>query len=190
VKYGGDPKKSTITNLKPFINEAAKTVRSNTGELRLDYGKGLSTVNTPRAQGASGFLKKFSSIKLTDVTLRSTNEYSTLSVVSMDGKPIKQSGKLLVQVGTIVRPTGWQDKEATFTDDAKKTVQGRQIVAVGSAPWQIANVDATVAVNNASLKTATLLDANGMKVRTLPATRQGAIFSVKLPPNTMYVVLQ
>jgi hypothetical protein len=190
VKYGGDPAKSTVANLKPFINEAAKTIRSNTGEITLNYGSGLCTVNTPRAQGATGFMQKFPSIKLTDVTLRSSNEYATLNVVSMDKLPIGQSRKLLVQVGTIVRPTGWQDKDATFEDDSKKPVQGKQIVAVGGTPFQIANVDATVAVTNPLLKTATLLDINGVAVGIAPATRAGANFTVKLPPNAMYVVLQ
>jgi hypothetical protein len=190
VKYGGDPAKSTVANLKPFINEAAKTIRSNTGEITLNYGSGLCTVNTPRAQGATGFMQKFPSIKLTDVTLRSSNEYATLNVVSMDRLPIRQSRRLLVQVGTVVRPTGWQDKDATFEDDSKKPVQGKQIVSVGKTPFQITNADATVAVTNPLLKTATLLDVNGMAVGTVPATRAGANFTVKLPPNAMYVVLQ
>ncbi len=190
VKYGGDPKKSTVTDMKPFINNAAKTVRSNTGELNLNFGKGLFTLDTPRAQGASGFVKKFPLIKLKDVTLQSGNEYSTISVVSMVGKTIRSSGKLLVQIGTVVRQTGWQDKAATFLDDNKNSVQGRQVVATGNAPWQVVNTDATVVVSNATLKTATLLDINGMKVRAVPATRSGANFSVKLPANAIYVVLQ
>jgi hypothetical protein len=148
VKYDGDPKKTTVANLKPFINETAKTIRSNTGQINLDHGNGLCTVNTPRVQGATGFMQKFPSVKLSDVTLRSTNEYSTISVVSMDAKPIRQSRKLLVQVGTIVRPTGWQEEDATFEDDSKKPVQGKKIVAVGKTPFQVTNVDATVAVNN------------------------------------------
>jgi hypothetical protein len=31
VKYGGDPTKTRVADLKPFINESAKTIRSNTG---------------------------------------------------------------------------------------------------------------------------------------------------------------
>lgn len=190
VKYSGDPKKTSVANLKPFINEATKTVRSNTGEINLDYGNGLCTVDTPRAQGATGFLEKFPSVKLADVTLRSTNEYATLNVVSMDNLPIRQSRKLLVQVGTVVRPTGWQDQDAAFEGSDKKPVRGKQIVAVGKTPFQITNVDATVAVNNSLLKSATLLDINGMAAGTIPVTRKGANFSVNLPANAMYVVLQ
>ncbi|HEX8832994.1 MAG TPA: hypothetical protein VF719_02275, partial [Abditibacteriaceae bacterium] len=190
VKYSGDPKKTTVANLKPFINETTKTIRSNTREINLDYGNGLCTVNTPRAQGATGFMAKFPRVQLADVTLRSTNEYATLNVVSMDNLPIRQSRKLLVQVGTIVRPTGWEDKDATFEGDDKKPVQGKQIVAIGKTPFQITNIDATVSVSNSLLKSATLLDINGMAAGTIPATRNGANFSVNLPADAMYVVLQ
>jgi hypothetical protein len=190
VKYGGDPQKSKVANLKPFIDEAGKTIRSNTGELWLDYGKGLFTLDTPRAQGATGFMKDSPRVKLRDIALSSANEYATLSVVSMDGKPIRQSRKLLVQAGTTVRTTGWQDADATFLGDDKKEVRGKRIVDVGRPPFQIKNLDATLVVTNPSLKTATLLDANGMKVRTLPVTRKGADLTVRLPANTLYVVLQ
>jgi hypothetical protein len=108
----------------------------------------------------------------------------------MDARPIRQSRNLLVQIGTIVRPTGWQEKDATFENDSKKPVQGKQIVSRGGTPFQVTNVDATVVVNNPLLKTATLLDINGMAVGTVPATRAGANLTVQLPPNAMYVVLQ
>ncbi|HZH11474.1 MAG TPA: hypothetical protein VEZ24_14020, partial [Microvirga sp.] len=117
-------------------------------------------------------------------------EYATLNVVSMDNLPIRQSRKLLVQVGTIVRPTGWEEKDATFEGDDKQPVQGKEIVARGTTPFQITNLDATVEVNNSLLKTATLLDANGMAAGTVPVTRAGGAFTVKLPPNAMYVMLQ
>jgi len=190
VKYGGDPAKNTVTDLTPFIDPAAQTIRSITGEISLDYGQGLCTLDTPKAQGATGFLKKFPSIKLSDITLSSSNEYATVSVVSMDGKPIRQSAKLLVQVGTTVRTTGWQDEDATFQDDSKTEIRGKRIVSVGAPPWQVTNVTATLVVNNPSLKTATLLDANGMAQRTVPVTRKGDALSVELPAETLYLVLQ
>jgi hypothetical protein len=165
VKYGGDAKKSIIANLKPFINESAKTIRSNTGEINLDYGNGLCTGQYHRVLRARRVSwQKFPSVKLSDVTLRSTNEYSTLSVVSMDKLPIRQSRKLLVQVGpSCPRPVG-RKKTATFEDDSKKPVQGKQIVADRQNALSNHNVDATVAVNNPSLNSATLLDINGMAV--------------------------
>ena len=53
-------------------------------------------------------------------------------VVSLDDKPLARSGRVLVQVGTRARPTGWADHEATFTaDGGKQTIHGRQIDSTG-----------------------------------------------------------
>ncbi|MGA2500128.1 MAG: hypothetical protein ABSH20_20510 [Tepidisphaeraceae bacterium] len=57
VKYGGDPAKNTTIDLAKHIDETSKAVRSVTGELEMDYGRGLCTLSAPKAQGATGFLK-------------------------------------------------------------------------------------------------------------------------------------
>ena len=92
VKYGGDPARSTAIDLTKYIDSDNKMVRSNTGEIEMDYGRGLCTLNAPKAQGATGFLKKAGAVKLADVTIASGNDYATVLVVSMDGKPLKASG--------------------------------------------------------------------------------------------------
>jgi hypothetical protein len=97
-----------------------------------------------------------------------------------------------VQVGTYARPTGWQSKPAEFKgDDGKQTFQGYEIVKTGESPWQVANTDMTVTINNAHLQKATLLDTAGYPVRTIQGiTSTGGRFSIKLPPNAMYVILE
>jgi hypothetical protein len=71
-------------------------------------------------------------VTLPDVTLRCTNDYASIAVVSLDNQPIKSSGKLLVQVGTVARPTGWQDKDATWSSgDGKTTTSGKEVVSTG-----------------------------------------------------------
>src|SRR5262245_781206 len=128
VKYGGDPAKTVVADLTRYIDRERKTVRSNTGEVRLDHGVGLCTIDAPKAQGASGFLKKAGgAVKLTDVALRSGNDYATVYVVALDDQPLRTSTKLLVQTGTTARLTGWQAKEAEFKADAKTTMKGFEI---------------------------------------------------------------
>ena len=114
VTYNGDAAQSRVAaDLPKFLDTAQQTVRSNTGELRLNYGKGIGIVNAPRAQAAMGFLSAANGpIALGDVTITSGNEYATVAVVSLDGAPLKTAKKILVQVGTIARPTGWQDKRS------------------------------------------------------------------------------
>ncbi|MBV9467673.1 MAG: hypothetical protein JOZ57_00330, partial [Abitibacteriaceae bacterium] len=160
VKIGGDPAKSSVLNLAPYINNQNKTVKSVTGEITLNQGTGFCTLNAPKAQGATGFLSKAGPIQLSDVTLQSGNDYATVSVVALDNLPLRNSQKVLVQVGTIARPTGWQEKDATWkSQDGKQTFVGKEVVATGQNPWQIVNTDATLTVRNTGLKTATLLDA-------------------------------
>jgi hypothetical protein len=191
VKYGGDAKNNQVVDVSKSIDDKKKTVRSITGELNFNHAAGLCTLNAPKAQGATGFLKKSGTIKLRDVTIQSRNEYSTITVVGMDNQPLSVSRKILVQVGTTQRPTGWQDKDATFNSpDGKETYVGKQIVNVGSAPWQIVETDATLSIRNSALKTATVVDANGMAAGTLAGKRNGGAFTVTLPRNALYVVLQ
>jgi hypothetical protein len=47
--YGGDPTKNYVhPKLNTLIDRKKQTVRSVTGELMLDYGKGISLLNAPK----------------------------------------------------------------------------------------------------------------------------------------------
>ena len=190
VKYGGDPNKTTTADLAKYHDRETKVVRSATDEIRLDYGTGLCTVNAPKAQGACGFLGKAGEVKLGDISIRSTNEYATVIVASMDEKPLTTSRKILVQTGTSARLTGWKSKEAEFQGDGGKTVKGYEIVATGLPPWRIANTEVTLVVNNAALTTATLLDTAGYAVKKIDGAMKDGRFTVTLPAEALYVVLE
>jgi hypothetical protein len=186
VKYGGDPAKSTVAaDLGKYIDEGKKTIRSITGELEMDYGNGVCTLNAPKAQGVTGFLKKAGTFKLADVTIASGNEYATVLVVSMDQRPLKTSARVLVQVGTIQRPTGWRTTPVKVGKD-----DGEQIVSFGKAPWQIVKGDVTVTIRNPAIKTAIVLDANGMSAGKMPLEAAPGGKTLKFPPDAMYVVLE
>ncbi len=189
VKYEGSPANDRVIDLKPYVDEKDKIVRGVTGQTQLDYGRGVYRVDAPKAQAASGFLKGAGRIDLADVSITCGNDYATIVVVPLDDKPIAQSGKLLVQVGTVCRPTGWQVKPASFKAD-DKTIDGYEIVRVGTGPWQIVNTNATITVHNAGLSKATVLDVNGNAVGQAPAHAAGGALDVTLPPDSMYVVLQ
>lgn len=96
--------------LKGCIDRAGKTVRSVTGELLLNWGGQLLTVDTPCAQGAVGLTGKAGRIVLRDVEIESHNDLSSLLVVSMNGKPLAQSGKILIQAVTPSHLSGWKVK--------------------------------------------------------------------------------
>ncbi len=189
VTYGGDPAKSTVIDLAKYVDAKAKTVRSDTGEMTWDYGNGFCTMDAPKAQGATGFFAKVGgAAKLSAVDIACQNDYATVMVVAMDDQPLAGSGKILVQVGTRERTTGWQTKPATIKA-GNREFQGEQVVALGAPPWLIENAQVHVVLRNAQVKTATALDPNGMPVKDLALERTAAGVSLAFPPDALYVVL-
>jgi hypothetical protein len=193
VKYEGDPAKSTVVDLKKYIDPARKVIKSDTDEITMDTNVGLCTINAPKAQGATGFLGKAGEIKLGAVSIAAKNTYGTVMVMPLDDKDLAQSGKVFVQITTRCRPYGWQTVLAKFQSDDKKTnFEGEQIVDTGAAPWNVENTDMTITVRNAALKTATWVDINGyaVKDKAVKAEAQGGALVVTPPADAMYLVLQ
>jgi hypothetical protein len=185
VKYGGDPAKSRAIDLGPFIQEDKKLVRSITGQLLLDYGRGLCKLDAPKAQGVTGFLNKATTIRCGDVEIQSGNDYATVLVVAMDDRPLAESAKILVQVGTSERPLGWKTRPARVGGRA-----GEEVLSYGRAPWMIVNGDVTLRFKNTLVTKAHVLDANGMAVKDLPLTAAAGQKTLKFPPDALYVVLE
>ena len=189
VVYGSDPAKTMVADPSRFIDHERKVVRSNTGQIAWDFGRGLCTLDAPRAQGATGFLSSVGPIKLSDVTIRSENVYATVFVVALDDKPLAQSGRVLVQVGTRARPTGWSDHPVTFQTNKHETIRGREIDSTGTMPWVVQVTMATIEVQNSNLTAATLLDINGNAKTALAVQRNQGTIAIELPRDAMYVVL-
>lgn len=189
VQYGGDPSRSTVVDLSRYIDSQKKTVRSITGQITTDLSRGLYRVDAPKAQGVAGFLGKAGPQKLTDVAIDCANTYASIVVVPLDDKPIATSGRLLVQVGTVSRPTGW--KERPMQVPARSgPAEGARIIEVGKPPWQIENTRARLVIHNPRLAKASLLDANGMRLSDVPIAVHGNGITVNLPSNAIYICLE
>jgi hypothetical protein len=189
VKYGGDPAKSTTIDLASYIDAEKKHIRSVTGEIESDLARGIYRVNTPKAQAVLGMLKNAGAQKLADVTIVSSNEYASVTVVSLDDKPIATSGRLLVQIGTACWPTGWKEKPTRISTN-EGPVEGSQIVEAGRPPWQIEKMHGALGVQNASITKATALDPNGVPVSDIPIWKGNGEIRIKLPSNALYVCLE
>ncbi|MGB2821717.1 MAG: hypothetical protein WBF17_12095 [Phycisphaerae bacterium] len=146
-----DPKATPVaTDLSKYIDRDKKTITSSTGELRWDYGAGVVGVNTPRSQAAAGFLAKAGPLKLADVTIECANEYAAIIVTSLDDLPLSRSRRILIQAMTEDRPYGFR-------------APGGRIASMGSAPFGIKRIDASVTLKlagGAKCKV-TALDENG-----------------------------
>jgi len=177
-RVSDQPGLSEVKDLSPYVDRQKKVVRSATGQLIWDYGAALVTFDTPCAQGATGFLKKGGAIRLGDVTIRSANEYGSVAVVSMDGKPLKTSSRLLIQVMTEDANYGW----TTSGGDVKR------IESLGGPPIVVRKVAGSISLHRADSGTLRVaaLDFNGRRKRTLP----GSARRVDLLEDYLYYVIE
>jgi hypothetical protein len=168
--------------LGEYIDDDAKTVKSLTGELSWDYGVGLTRVSTPRAQGACGFLKAAGPVDLGQVTVRSANEYGTVLVVSLDGKPLTDSARILVQAGTWDQPYGFKTRPAG---------EYERIVELGGYPLNVRKISASVVLKGVKGKTAVVLDENGYRTERRARTEAGpGGLVVHLPEDALYTIVE
>ena len=188
VAFEKDPSKSL--NILSEKQVRPGYILSNTGELVLNSTLGFSTINTPMVQAVAAHFKNAPVHQLQDVRFASDNTFGAAFAVSLDGAPLKMSKRILLQYATQSRPTGWQDAPTTITLADGQKVNGFEVVSFGSAPWQVSQARLEVTVDNLGLRSATVLDMNGMAVHTLALDRLAKGARLRFPANTMYVILQ
>jgi len=187
--YGGDPADTYVSDKLPeLIDMEAGTVESVTGELLFDHANGIFRFESEKAAGLSGFLGEQGTFDLQDIGVKTQNEYVSIGVVSIDEKPIRESGRLLVQTGTTYRPTDWEQEPATYETE-NDTLEGYRIINTGKMPWLAQPTMVELTVKNPGLTKAVLLDLAGYPVRELDLKKSGDGVKVKLPPESLYVVL-
>lgn len=167
-----------LQSLTPFIDHKNKTVTASSKQLKLDWGKGVLTIDAPQAQGASGNLAAAGEIKLTDVTITVPRDVAHVVLVSTDGQPIAKSKKLLLQVMTEEKATGFRSE----------VVEGRKqrIVSIGESPWLVKKLEGSVKLNRADAATlkVTPLDQYGEPIAS--SNTKLAAKELELQPDTVY----
>jgi hypothetical protein len=78
------------------MDAGAKRLDSDTGELSLDYGKGVLTINTCRTKSAVGYLAEAGKIDLDGLEIDCRTEFATVTATSLDGAPIGTSRRVLL----------------------------------------------------------------------------------------------
>jgi hypothetical protein len=178
VKFVSGPGSVKVSELKPLIDHVKQTVTSSTGELKLDYGKGVLTINAARAQGVSGALQAAGQVETRDLTIASEMELGHIVAVSLDDQPLAQSGKILLQVMSEEKASGFQTE--TVSEGVKR------ITNIGTDPWRVKELNGTVQFKRtdaAQLKV-TALDFNGYAIRACGSGNQ-----IKLQPATLYYLI-
>jgi len=193
VKYASDATKSQVKIPADAVARRAGgcVVRSNTGEMTLDTSLGACTVDAPKVQGVAAHFERQHEFRLSDVVIRCGNRFGSILIVSMDDAPLRQSHRILVQVGMPCRPTGWRVRPARIR--TKTGMQkGWQIVDYGRAPWQVECPDVSIAVRNRTVAKATALDPNGEALHdvSLDRTPDGFVRFRFPEKGVLYVLLQ
>lgn len=182
IKLGFSPdiNKSEMMNISEYISKQEKTVKSATGEIELDWGKGLCLIDAPQAQGACGFLKNAGSIRLKDITLEIRNEYATAVAISLDGKKLSESSKILLQVMTEDRNYGWKT-----SGEKRKT-----ILDFGQAPIIVKDIEGKISIrhSNSGKMKITSLDMNGYAKKEISSSSDTEIV-LFLEKNVIYYMI-
>jgi len=173
-----------------YVNRDEGWVRSDTGQVLLNYQKEFCSINAPSAQGVTAFFSRNGTFNLADTSFKSENEYGAALVVSMDGLPIRSSKRVLVQFGTRCRPTDWAEKASTIQLDGGKSVSGFEVVASGKAPWLVKKADLDVTIKNPGLTKVVVLDMNGNAAGSVALTKVPGGVGFRFPSSAMYVVVE
>ncbi|HEU5117676.1 MAG TPA: hypothetical protein VFT74_13695 [Isosphaeraceae bacterium] len=169
---------SEVEDLSRFIHREKQVVESSTGQLRLDYDKGLLTINAPKAQGASGNLKAGGKIDLNDLTITSPMDLGHIIAISLDGHPLKTSKKILLQVMSEEKPSGFQ------TEPAENGL--KRIVSIGRDPWLVKEFAGSVSLKRPDAKFLTVM---AIEASGAPGTPAGDASGLSLQPRTLYYLI-
>ena len=92
IDYGSKGE-TKVVPLEKYIDQQNKTVTSATGEMKIDWGRGVFTLNTPKTRGVAGFLAEAGgNFKLGSATITSSNKYASIMLTAMDNQPLENSG--------------------------------------------------------------------------------------------------
>lgn len=152
VVHGRSGARKVSPKLARLIDEEGRRVRSITGEIEMDFGNGVCTVDAPRAQGVAAFFRADGrrSFELSCLAVEAPSGEATVWAVALDGKDLRQSRRVLVQVGVPSRPKGWREEESG--DGLKR------ILDFGGPPWMLRFPKVRVTLRNAFLRRGHRLD--------------------------------
>jgi hypothetical protein len=169
---------SRLRDLKPLVDRRRQIVTSTTGQLRLDYGKGVLSIDAPAAQGVSGALRDAGVAELKDLAISSKLELGHIIAVSLDGNPLATSRRILLQVMSEEKPTDFRS-EPTSGGEMK-------ISSIGRDPWLVKEIDGLVKLKrpDAARLKVTELDFNGDLGKSI-----GTASEIRLAPSTIYYLV-
>ncbi|NLX98044.1 MAG: hypothetical protein GXY83_17925 [Rhodopirellula sp.] len=157
----------------------AKRFDSDTGELSLDYGRGLCTIDTPCTKSAIGFLARAAAVDLGGMQIRCRTEFAAVTATSLDGKPIGESARVLLTCVARAENTG-QGFSPPAEQQAARNPMSWMLPAEGRPPVIAEPVDADIRLPTVGRSLAYALDASGKRKGKVSLDVQGG--AVRLNP--------
>lgn len=169
--YSSKSKKILHKNLKRSLSK--NQIKSATGEIRWDYKKGVLQIDCPEAQGACGFLSRAGKIRLSNIEIQCDNSYGSILAISLDGKKLSQSRKILIQMVTEGKFSGWEEEAG-------------KIFNLGGYPLILPENRATFRIKNSRISKIKILDENGYmkKSHSLSSGK------ISFPKEGLYIILE
>ncbi len=173
--FDGKLPSRTRSDLATLLDPRADIIRTQHDALRWEPQRQLAVIDTPRCVAFIGRLNDAGEISVGPVTLRSGNDYGSVTVIALDDEPIETSKRLLVQAVTHDQPLGYR-------------VDGSGIItSMGTPPLQVRRIEAGITIKGEPIKHMTALDANAMPM-TISFVLQGDSFT--LPSETLYTLIE
>jgi hypothetical protein len=154
--------------LGKYLDVQNKEIRSITGELYWNYGRGYITADTPRMQAAVGFLADVP-VKLADCRISTSNRCASILVASWDGKPLKESRQILITAVGRSRNT-----------DMAYSRGGQRLIAIGKPPVLLEGVRGTVRLARSGTCSVTALSPYGYRTTDVQASAEGGSIVIPL----------
>ncbi len=191
VVYDSNESKTKVTDLTTLIKDVGtgKEVTSVTGEIIMNTDKGFCTVNTEKCQGVSAHFVNRQDFAFDDVTISCANDFGTVMVVSYDGKALKSSEKVLVQLGMQCRPSGWQTTPSQIKKKDAAPIPAKKITNYGKAPWMVQSPEVVVTIKNKKLKQAHILNTSGEIRETVALQADKGVLTLTVPSDALHIML-
>ncbi len=146
-----------------------KCYTSDTGQLRLDCGRGLFRIDTPRSQGAVGVLAAAGAVGLSAVTIQSKTPFAAVLATALDDAALGQSRRVLVTAVARAENTG-----QAFAG-GKRSVPNR-----GRLPVLVEPVVGRVELSVSGRATAYALDPTGKRGQPIALSSSGGRVAIDL----------
>lgn len=137
LDVGPFPSTNEVADLAPYWDEAGKVIRHSNGQITWDYGTGIYLVDAPGVNAAVGFLGAKKEINLSGLKLTTPLQFGTVCLASLDGQPLGQARRMLLQVMSEQKQCGEQFSEPD-TDGWMKVRQE------GGSPYMVKDIAGTI----------------------------------------------